>query len=409
MRREAATVNAQLKNKCVLFFGINSSIVAMVVMVIFLGLGEKMAERFLPLYILALGGSTFVVGFLNAMDNLLSALYSFPGGFISDRFGYKKALMIFTVIAMAGYGIVILIPSWQAVLVGALFFIAWTAISLPAVMSMVSKVMPSEKRTMGVTIHSFVRRIPMALGPVLGGVLIGIYGRVDGVRVAFSVALILGAVSIFFVHYYMEDDNSRISEPLHINKAIKNINAPLRNLLVSDILIRFAEQIPYAFVVVWVVENQGLSELQFGILTTVEMATAMLVYVPVAYLADKYTKKPFVAMTFVFFTVFPLVLYFSKSFTMLVIAFIIRGLKEFGEPTRKALIMDLAPENAKASTFGTYYLIRDVIVSAAALSSAYLWNISPKANFMTAFACGIAGTLLFIMFGKDLKSGKSAA
>ena len=197
MRREAAIVNAQLKNKCVLFFGINSSIVAMVVMVIFLGLGEKMAERFLPLYILALGGSTFVVGFLNAMDNLLSALYSFPGGFISDRFGYKKALMIFTVIAMAGYGIVILIPSWQAVLVGALFFIAWTAISLPAVMSMVSKVMPSEKRTMGVTIHSFVRRIPMALGPVLGGVLIGMYGRVDGVRVAFSVALILGAVSIF--------------------------------------------------------------------------------------------------------------------------------------------------------------------------------------------------------------------
>jgi len=36
------------------------------------------------------------------------------------------------------------------------------------------------------------------------------------------------------------------------------------------------------------------------------------------------------------------------------VAFIVRGLKEFGEPTREALIMDLAPEEAKARTFGTY-------------------------------------------------------
>ncbi|MDT3695267.1 MAG: hypothetical protein ROY99_02675 [Ignavibacterium sp.] len=62
---------------------------------------------------------------------------------------------------------------------------------------------------------------------------------------------------------------------------------------------------------------------------------------------------------------------------MLIVTFIIRGLKEFGEPARKVLIMDLAPEDAKAETFGTYYLFRDVVVSIAALSSAFLWNISP--------------------------------
>ena len=83
-------------------------------------------------------------------------------------------------------------------------------------------------------------------------------------------------------------------------------------------------------------------------------------------------------------------------------AFVIRGLKEFGEPTRKALIMDLAPEHAKAGTFGTYYLIRDVIVSLAAFSSAFLWNISPQANFLTAFGCGVAGTVLFAVLGRDI-------
>ena len=191
-------------------------------------------------------------------------------------------------------------------------------------------------------------------------------------------------------------------------KLLSLMTPDLRNLLVSDILIRYAEQIPYAFAVVWAMDVNGLSALQFGALTTVEMVTAMLVYIPIAYLADKNTKKPFVAITFVFFTIFPLVLLFSRSFEMMIVAFIIRGLKEFGEPTRKALIMDLAPENKKAGMFGLYYLLRDVIVSVAAFGGALLWNISPSVNFITAFAFGLAGTLYFVRFGKDLKARASS-
>jgi len=105
------------------------------------------------------------------------------------------------------------------------------------------------------------------------------------------------------------------------------------------------------------------------------MVTAMLVYIPVAYLADRSTKKPFVVITFVFFTLFPLALLFARSFEVLILAFILRGLKEFGEPTRKALIMDLAPEDRKAAMFGLYYLMRDVIVSVAAFGGAFLpWS-----------------------------------
>ena len=107
-------------------------------------------------------------------------------------------------------------------------------------------------------------------------------------------------------------------------------------------------------------------------------------------------------MTFVFFTLFPLMLYFSHSFWMLVAAFVLRGLKEFGEPTRKALIMDLAPEDRKAGMFGLYYLIRDMIVSVAAFGGAFLWQHSPALNLLTAFAFGALGTLWFALRGKDL-------
>jgi MFS family permease len=365
------------RERVVDFFGLRKSIVAMLLMAVLVGLGEKMAERFLPIYLLALGGGILSVGFLNAMDNLLSALYSYPGGYLSERLGYKRALVVFNLIAMSGYLIVILFPHWLAVIIGAAFFLSWTAISLPATMGLVSRSLPPGKRTMGVSVHSLVRRIPMALGPVIGGVLIGIYGEKTGIRFAFCAALLLAIVSLVLQQAMIEDDKKRGTAEKRPSQLWRRMSPDLRNLLVSDILIRFAEQI--------------------------QMVTAMLVYIPVAYLADRTTKKPFVLITFVNFTVFPLFLLFSHSFGMMVISFVIRGLKEFGEPTRKALIMDLAPEDQKAGMFGLYYLIRDVIVSGAAFAGGYLWQLSPAVNLLAAAACGLIGTIYFALRGRDLK------
>lgn len=387
----------------------HGSMTSMLVLVVLVGMGEKMAERFLPLYLLALGGGAWAVGALNALDNLLGALYSLPGGYVSDRLGYKRSLMLFTSIAMVGYAVVIVFPYWQAVLAGSVLFISWTAVSLPAIMSLVAKSVPRNRRTMGVSLHSFVRRIPMALGPLVGGLLIGIYGSELGIRVAFVVALFMGSVALVVIQTFMQDplQASGATPRKEKAKAGDMFKPALRKLLLSDILIRFAEQIPYAFVVVWVVEKQGLSAFQFGLLTTIEMVTALLVYIPVSYMADLYGKKRFVVITFCFFTLFPVFLMISNSFAMFVVAFIIRGLKEFGEPTRKALIMDLAPEEWKAQTFGAYYLIRDGIVSIAALSSAWLWMIGPKVNFLVATGFGILGTLVFAMFGTDQQGVQS--
>ena len=396
------------------FLALKRSTIGVLAMVVLVGMGERMAERFLPIYIMALGGGVLAIGLLQAMDNLLSALYSFPGGYLSDRLGTKKSLLIFNLVAMAGFTLVMLIPAWQAVLVGAVLFISWSAISLPATMSLLYKVLPTNKRTMGVTMHSLVRRIPMALGPLLGGLFIGIWGERDGVRLAFGVALAMAIVALLLQQRMIDDDTPEglssdnacnFSPEKNPIKLFRLMNPTMKRLLASDILIRFCEQIPYAFVVIWSMKviTAPVSAFQFGLLTSIEMATAVLVYIPVAYLADRSTKKPFVLMTFVFFTLFPLMLLFSRSFEWLIAAFILRGLKEFGEPTRKSLIMDLAPDSCKAGMFGLYYLIRDVFVSLAALGGAFLWQISPGTNLVTAFVFGILGTTGFAVFGRDLR------
>src|SRR5437667_1773393 len=116
---------------------------------------------------------------------------------------------------------------------------------------------------------------------------------------------------------------------------VTSFTPALRELLVSDILIRFCERIPCAFVILWAMDHRGLDAQQFSYLVAIEMITAMLCYIPVAHLADKYGRRPFVLVTFMFFTLFPVTLLWAKNFFWLEVAFAVRGLKEFGEPARK--------------------------------------------------------------------------
>ena len=397
------TENKSSTKNILAFLGLKRDFGLLLAMVVLIGMGERIGSRYIPKYIEVLGAGAIIIGIYGGLENLLGALWALPGGILADKLGTKKSLAIFNLIAIVGYLIVVLIPSWPAVMVAAIFFMAWSAISLPATMSLLANVLPKSKRAMGVSMHSIIRRIPMGAGPVIGGALIAAYGLIGGVRIAFGVAIVLAIVSLWLQQKMAASEISKY-EPMHLLKFWNQAKPGLKRLLVSDILIRFCEQIPYAFVVIWVMDILRKPAIEFGWLTAVEMGTAMLLYIPVAYFSDKAERKPFVLITFGFFTLFPAALYFSTTTAMLAFAFFIRGLKEFGEPTRKALIVDLAIPEAKARTVGYYYFIRDTIVSLAGLLGGILWKINPSYTLWAAFGFGVLGTAYFGFFGKGTES-----
>lgn len=241
----------------------------------------------------------------------------------------------------------------------------------------------------------------MMLGPLIGGWLVTKFGWSDGVRYALLLCIALGALTMVFQWFMLEpetDSRTRTTTGISFVAVVKTFTPGLRELLISDILIRFCERIPYVFVVLWAIDHGGLTAQQFGYLVAFEMITAMVCYIPVAHLADKYGRRPFVLVTFVFFTLFPLSLLWAHNFNWLAVAFVIRGLKEFGEPARKALIISEATPELRARTYGAYYLIRDCIVTSGSFLGAWLWWISPQANFIGAAVFGVLGTIWFWWF-----------
>jgi len=245
----------------------------------------------------------------------------------------------------------------------------------------------------------------MLLGPLIGGWLIERFGWASGVRCALLACIVLGLLTAWFQWFMVEPaiDKTKANtatKPVAIGfrEVVASFTPALRELLVSDILIRFCERIPYVFVILWAMNHNGLDAREFSYLVAIEMVTAMLCYIPAAYLADKHGRRPFVLVTFLFFTLFPITLLLAKNFAWLAAAFAVRGLKEFGEPARKALIIGEAAPALRSRTFGAYYLIRDCTVTAGSLLGAWLWNISPQANFIGAAVCGTTGTLWFWWF-----------
>lgn len=381
------------------FFGLRRNLVILLLAIFAIGAGEELWMRFIPKYLQALGATVFIIGTFDAIRTLLGAIYAYPGGLVVDRWGFRRAFIAFNVLSIVGYAVVLAIPHWGAVLCAMFLFLSWTGFSLPATFSLIAETLEANRHSMGIGMQSVIKRLPIMIAPFLGGVLIDRFGIITGVRIGLAVSIIFSLATIGVQRQL------RTAPPAALAKAerwgfwrsLTNFNPPLRRLLLSDILIRFCERIPFAWVVIYVMDYLGTDAKGVGLLTTVEMLAATLCIIPASHFADKYGREPFVFVTFIMFTLFPVMLWLSGSFAMLVLAFAIRGLKEFGDTSRKALIIGYSDPSRRGQMIGAYYLVRDLIVSAAALLGALLWKFGPGINFVTASVLGALGTIYYFV------------
>jgi MFS family permease len=380
------------------FFGLKRNLVVLLVAIFVIGAGEELWMRFVPKYLQALGASVFVIGLYDALRTLLGAIYAYPGGVLVDLWGHRHAFLVFNLVSILGYALVLFIPHWGAVIAGMFLFLSWTCFSLPATFSLVGETLTANRYSMGVGIQSVIKRLPIMIAPIFGGILIDRFGIIPGVRIALIMSIFLSVATIFVQLQLRKEPKEEIAtdERWNIWRSWREFNVPMRRLLLSDVLVRFCERIPYAWVVIFAMDYIGVSGKQVGVLTTIEMLAATLCIIPASHFADKYGREPFVVVTFIMFTLFPISLLISRSFSALVIAFMIRGFKEFGDTSRKALIIGYSESERRGQMIGTYYLVRDLIVSSGAILGAYLWTLGPRVNFLGAAALGIAGTIFYM-------------
>jgi MFS family permease len=375
-------------------WGLERNIVAVSGAVFLLALGENLWKRFIPKYLEALGAPITAIGFFGTCQDFLDGVYQYPGGWIGDRYGRRRALMLFVMLAVIGYGLYWWAPTWEFVFAGLVFVMAWSSMASPTLFAVVGDALPKERRALGFTVQSVLRRIPIAVAPTLGGLAIAAYGVLGGVHLGLALTMALAAVTVVAV-WRINIPLTRDEVPINIVAVWRSLPAPLRWLLTSDIFIRTCEGLVDVFLILYAINIVGISAPAYGLLVGVQAATAIVSYLPVARLADRIGRKPFVIATFVAFAAFPVCVGLAHSFTALIGAFIVGGLREVGEPARKAMIVDLVRPSLRARSVGLYYLIRSLAIAPAAFIGSLLWSVTPALPFWTAGVIGVVGVVVF--------------
>jgi MFS family permease len=384
--------------KFLAFLSLERNVTAASGAVFLLGLGEELWKKFLPKYLQALGASVPVIGLFGTAEDFLDAIYQYPGGWIADRYGRRRAFLVFLALACVGYVIYLFGPSWPFAFVALAFAMAWQTMVSPAIFAIIGDALPPNKRAMGFSVQSILKRVPSVIAPLIGGWLIARRGIVTGVHIGLIATLAIAAATALLIRTITITHEAHNS---NIFGVWKSFHGRLKRLLISDIFIRTCEGMADVLVILYVTDVLHISVARFGTLLAILFTTTLLIYLPASKAVERVGRRPFIIATFCAFALYPLAVVSARDFTGLVIAFIIGGLREIGEPARKAMIVDFAEPNLRARSVGLYYLLRSLAITPAAAVGGLLWKISPQTPFVVAGMFGVVGTFAFMATIRD--------
>jgi len=424
------------------FFTLERDVLVLSLAMFAFSLAFQMTSRFLPEYLVALGAGGVVVGLFGTVGNVISAVYPYPGGAVSDRIGSRYSLTLFGLVSTLGFAVWLAAPTlgavsvagatvrpWAWVFVGLLLAQAWKSFGLGATFAVVKQATEPSRLAAGFASTETFRRTAFLIGPVLAAALVGLRPEFAvSFRYVLAVGVAFGAVGTVVQHRLYDAGEDSVGASFEgvarIRRDLAEMPAALRPLLVGDTLVRFANGMVYVFFVLVVTRVRGVGldatitvaglsyavdlspAALFGYLLGVEMAVALLVMAPAARAAESVGLKPVVALGFAVYAAFPVVLVGVPGTPLaMVLAFAFSGLRFAGLPAHKALIVGPAERDAGGRVTGTYYLLRNAVVIPSAALGGYLWeSVSPEAAFAVATAVGAVGTGYFLLFGREFEA-----
>jgi hypothetical protein len=126
------------------------------------------------------------------------------------------------------------------------------------------------------------------------------------------------------------------------------------------------------------------------------MTTALLTYLPVGVIVQGGRHRPFIGLTFLFFTLVPACLALAHGQAGLVVAFLVYGPARDRRARRgKSLITSLFPAEYRARGVGLYWSWRAFAICPAPVVARSSGSVRAACAPWSAFGIGVAGSLLY--------------
>jgi len=419
---------------------INSSTGALLGAIVLVCMGSELWGPFLPKYMQAdLLAPVILIAAYGSVRDLLEAINYLLGGWIAGRFNTRRGLLLFNAAPLVGLAVLGLWRHWAAVFVAIPFVFVWDSLAGPALLTVVGDSLPSERRAMAFSLQALFKRIARILAYSVNAVLVYATGTKLGMQAAFGLSFAVVTAGLLVQARFMKtaskDASTIITRPLEV---LRGFDPQLKRLLAADIFARLAEGMPRELIILFgtavFTKAAGFGPVAawelFGVMLILSQVTSAVTYLPMGLVASRpgLAKRPYIGLTFFFFASFPAVLALAGGLALagllppaavvaaMAVAFLFAGLREIGEPARKAMIVDLIPPERKTQAIGIYWAARSAAVMVAPLVGGAVWvagNLAagldaadpagpgPVAMLAASSLCGAVGVgYYYARFGK---------
>jgi MFS family permease len=371
---------------------------------------------FWGLYILELGGNKNSIGLITTIQSLTTLLVQLPGGIISDKLGRKRVILIASMLEFLPPIIYRYSKHWTTLIPGAIAA-ALATLATPALNALIADSLPREKRATGFGLYSMAWYLSIVISIPLGGYILDRLGVITGTRWGLLISIILTLPVLLIRWKFIEETIKTGSESKYNFKSsfsleqLKRTPSEIWKLIFVAILSSFSFQVFWSYVVVYSVEEIGLSMLQWSYVSTIANFAAACFMIPSGFLSDIFGRKRIIIVSQLLVSLSSLGYVISSGYygvaTTRILGSVGEGLGgnvmgSVGGPVWQALVTGVAPIDTRGSILGLMGTFTGLITTPAPVLGGYIYEtVSPQAPFLISFVLGIIGCLVFMVWVKE--------
>jgi len=356
-------------------------------------MGSDMIYPVWPFFVKSLGANMSVLGFLDGLGEALVSFSQGISGYLSDRI-QKRKIFVWIGYLMGGFSRIgyAMSSHWFHLIPFRILDRVGKIRSAPRD-AIVSDLSTNDNRGENFGFLKMMDNLGAVFGILLCILLVNFLGFQKLFLLASFPSLVGALLILFFIHEEKRD-NDKIFKQI----SFKSFPPAFRYFLFLSAIFSLGA-FSYSFLLVFAKEF-GFNVLLIPALYLIFTATASLFSIPFGKLSDKIGRKKVIIISFLLWMAVCIIFLSSKSYVWVVFAFILYGLhKGAMEPTQRAFVAELVPQEVRASALGSFQMINGFFSLPASTLAGFLWDkIGVFAPFFFSFCLTTVSLFLLLRF-----------